>query len=206
MSDSHMNEANPETSRRYGASDDPAYDAGRRAASQRWLLIVIGVVAIIAGALAIVMPLIGTITAAFVAGAALLITGIAGLFTAFRRGEGWHMASAFILSLLSIAAGVLIFLQPVAGVLALTTLVIAWFAASGILRIYYGAKNMSDGGGWMVAVGALSLVLAVLLWFGLPFSATWVLGVLLGVDLLLWGSLMIAFATRIKRHGPEAVA
>lgn len=206
MSDTHMNEANPETSRRYGASDDPAYDAGRRAASQRWLLIVIGVVAIIAGALAIVMPLIGTITAAFVAGAALLITGIAGLFTAFRRGEGWHMASAFILSLLSIAAGVLIFLQPVAGVLALTTLVIAWFAASGILRIYYGAKNMSDGGGWMVAVGALSLVLAVLLWFGLPFSATWVLGVLLGVDLLLWGSLMIAFATRIKRHGPEAVA
>lgn len=206
MSDSHMNEANPETSRRYGASDDPAYDAGRRAASQRWLLIVIGVVAIIAGALAIVMPLIGTITAAFVAGAALLVTGIAGLFTAFRRGEGWHMASAFILSLLSIAAGVLIFLQPVAGVLALTTLVIAWFAASGILRIYYGAKNMSDGGGWMVAVGALSLVLAVLLWFGLPFSATWILGVLLGVDLLLWGSLMIAFATRIKRHGPEAVA
>lgn len=206
MSDTHMNEANPETSRRYGASDDPAYDAGRRAASQRWLLIVIGVVAIIAGALAIVMPLIGTITAAFVAGAALLVTGIAGLFTAFRRGEGWHMASAFILSLLSIAAGVLIFLQPVAGVLALTTLVIAWFAASGILRIYYGAKNMSDGGGWMVAVGALSLVLAVLLWFGLPFSATWILGVLLGVDLLLWGSLMIAFATRIKRHGPEAVA
>ena len=206
MTDPRTENPDPETSRRYEDADATAYDAGRIATTNRWLLIMLGIVAIVAGALAIIMPLIGTITAAFVAGAALLVTGIAGLFTAFRRNEGWHMAAAFFLSLLSIAAGVLIFLQPVAGVLALTTLVIAWFAASGILRIYYGAKNMGDGGGWMVAVGALSLVLAVLLWFGLPFSATWILGVLLGVDLLLWGSLMIAFATRIKRYGPEAVA
>lgn len=203
-----MSESRSHESMQHRESDPEgaAYEAGRQATTHRWLLIALGVVSIVAGALAILMPLLGTITAAFVAGAALLVSGIAGLFTAYRRHEGWQMAAAFFLSLLAIAAGVLIFLQPVAGVLALTTLVIAWFAASGVLRLYYGAKNMGDGGGWMIAVGVLSLALAVLLWFGLPFSATWILGVLLGVDLLLWGSLMIAFAARIRRHGPQPAA
>ena len=54
-----------------------------------------------------------------------------------------------------------------------------------------------------VALGSISVLLAVMLWFGLPFSATWVLGVLLGVDLAVWGALMIALAVRIGRAEPE---
>ncbi|MDG4650507.1 DUF308 domain-containing protein [Roseibacterium sp. SDUM158017] len=182
-----------------GPRSAAAHDAGRQAASHRWLLFLSGGVSIVAGALAILLPFVATITATVIVGAALIASGIVGLFAAFRRSEGWHMASAFVLSLVSLGAGVLIFLEPVAGVFALTTLVIAWFAASGILRIWYGVRNMGEGGGWMIAVGALALVLAVLLWFGLPFSATWILGVLLGVDLLVWGSLLIAFAVQIGR-------
>ncbi len=195
----------PGTSRRYDDTPmEEAYDAGRRAQGQRWLLFLVGGVSILAGALAILLPALGTITAAAVAGAALIASGVVGLFTAFRRHEGWHMASAFALSLLSIVAGVLIFLEPLAGIFALTTLVIAWFAASGLLRIWYGFRNWNEGGGWMIAVGILAVVLAVMLWFSLPFSATWVLGVLLGVDLLLWGSMLIAFAVRIGRRGAMA--
>ncbi|MFW5642072.1 MAG: HdeD family acid-resistance protein, partial [Roseicyclus sp.] len=74
--------------------------------------------------------------------------------------------------------------------------------ASGLLRIWYGAKSLGDGGGWMLALGVLSVVVALLLWFALPFSATWVLGVLLGVDLTIWGALMIALAVRIGRKDP----
>ena len=55
----------------------------------------------------------------------------------------------------------------------------------------------------MLALGVLSLALAVMLWIGLPFSATWVLGVLLGVDLVTWGALMIALAVRIGRAQPD---
>ncbi|MGP1357690.1 HdeD family acid-resistance protein [Roseicyclus sp.] len=188
-----------------GMTDDTdrgAYEAGREVRGQRWLLFLVGGVSILAGALAIFLPFIATVTAAFVAGAALVISGVFGLFAAFRRSEGWEMASAFALSLLALAAGVLIFLEPVAGIFALTTLVIAWFGAIGLLRIWYGARALGEGGGWMIAMGVLAVAVALLLWFGLPFSATWVLGVLLGIDLLLWGSLLLAFALRLGRR-PE---
>lgn len=195
---------------RYPPADDTraqtaAYEAGRSASSNRWLLYGVGIVSILAGAVAILMPFLGTLTAAFVAGAALIASGIAGLFTAFRRHEGWYVAAAFALALLSIAVGIMIFLQPVAGIFALTTLVIAWFGASGILRVWYGLRSFGDGGGWMAAFGILAIVVAIMLWFGLPFSATWVLGVLLGVDLIMWGSIMIALAVRAGRRR-DAVA
>lgn len=181
-----------------------AYDAGRSAGANQWVLYALGIISILGGAIAIAMPLLGTLTAAIVAGAALVASGLMGLFTAFRRHEGWHVAAAFALALLSIIVGLMILLQPVAGVFALTTLVIAWFAASGLLRMWYGARSLGDGGGWMLGFGILSVAVAVMLWFGLPFSASWVLGVLLGVDLAVWGALMIAFAVRIGRHGPSA--
>lgn len=184
---------------------EAAYDAGRRVGTSQWVLYAVGIVSILGGLIAIAMPFLGTLTAALVAGAALVASGLMGLFTAFRRHEGWHIAAAFALALLSIVVGVMIFLQPVAGIFALTTLVIAWFAASGLLRIWYGAKSLGDGGGWMLALGVLSVGVALLLWFGLPFSATWVLGVLLGVDLVVWGALMIAFAVRIGRGTSEQV-
>lgn len=179
---------------------DAAYQAGRNTGTDRWILYVVGIVSILAGILAIALPFLATITAAVVAGAALIASGLVGLFTAFRRQEGWHLASTFALSLLSAAAGVLILLQPVAGIFALTTLVIAWFAASGILRIWYGARSLRDGGGWMVAFGLLAVAVAAMLWFGLPFSATWILGVLLGVDLLMWGAMLIALAIWAGRN------
>ncbi|AHM05086.1 hypothetical protein roselon_02788 [Roseibacterium elongatum DSM 19469] len=185
-----------------------AYDAGRHAGANQWVLYALGIISILGGVIAIAMPLLGTFAAAFVAGAALVASGLMGLLTAFRRHEGWHVAAAFAVALLSIVVGVLIFLQPVAGVFALTTLVIAWFGASGLLRIWYGAKslgaNSGSGGGWMLAFGILSVAVAVMLWFGLPFSATWVLGVLLGIDLAVWGALMIALAVRIGRGLPAA--
>jgi uncharacterized membrane protein HdeD (DUF308 family) len=177
-----------------------AYEAGREVRGQRWLLFLVGGVSILAGALAILLPFLATVTAAFVAGAALIASGVFGLFAAFRRSEGWEMVSTFALSVLSLAAGVLIFLEPVAGIFALTTLVIAWFGAIGFLRIWYGARALGDGGGWMIAMGVLAVLLALLLWFGLPFSATWVLGVLLGIDLLLWGSFLVALGFRLGRR------
>jgi uncharacterized membrane protein HdeD (DUF308 family) len=183
-----------------------AYDAGRSAGANQWVLYAVGIVSILGGVIAITMPLLGTLTAALAAGAALIASGLMGLFTAFRRHEGWHVAAAFALALLSIAVGAMILLQPFAGIVALTSLVIAWFAASGLLRIWYGARSLRGGGGWMLALGVLSVSVALMLWFGLPFSATWILGVLLGVDLTIWGALMIALATRIARAEPASDA
>lgn len=185
------------------AMEDQAFRAGKAAPQNRWLLIVVGIVTVVAGVAALLMPLLASLTAAILVGWLLVISGAFGLVTAFRRRDGWQLAAAFAVSLVSIVGGLLMLVQPVAGIFALTTILIAYFAASGLLRIWYGARSFGDGGGWMVATGALSLVLAVLLWFGLPFSAAWVPGVMLGVDLLFWGALQIALAIRIGRAASQ---
>ena len=79
--------------------------------------------------------------------------------------------------------------------MALSTLIIAYFLASGVVRIWYGIKHaLMRGRGWLIASGALSVVLALLLWIGFPGAALWLPGVLLGVDLILYGTLMISLA------------
>jgi len=186
---------------RAGREDDPAFRAGKAAAQNRWLLLILGAVTVLAGIAALAMPFFASIAAALLLGWVLITSGVVGLFAAFRRNEGWHIAAAFALALLAIVTGALVLVQPIAGILAITTLIIAYFAAAGVLRLYYGAKSFGDGGGWMVASGALSLLLAILLWFGLPFNAAWVPGVLLGLDLILWGALQIAFGMREGRRG-----
>lgn len=180
-------------------SEEAAFEAGQAASSHRWLLFLVGGVSIFAGFLAIAMPFVASLTAAFIAGGALVASGIVGLVTAFRRKEGWHVAAAFGLALLSVVLGIFMFVQPFAGILALTTLIIAWFAASGVLRIYYGARFLGEGGGWMIAVGVLSVVVAGMLLIGLPVNAGFVPGILLGVDLILWGAVLLALAMRIGR-------
>lgn len=192
----------PESTR----TQDEAFRAGKAAAQNRWILGIMGIVTVVAGLIALAMPFLASLTAALVVGWVLIASGAIGLVSALRRDAGWSLAASFALSLVSILAGVMTLVLPGAGMLALTTLLIAYFAASGALRIYYGAGAMSDGGGWMVAAGLLSLALAVLLFLGLPFSAVWVPGVMLGVDLVVFGALQIALAVRAGEEGSETEA
>lgn len=178
-----------------------AYAAGQEAAHNKWLLLIIGIVTLIAGMAAIALPLLASFAAVLVAGWVLIASGMVGIVAAVRRRHGWHMLSAAAGAALSVVIGVLIVLQPALGLLTLTTLIIAFFAVSGALRLYYGARlwREGDGGGWMIAGGALSLVLAVLLLTGLPVSAAWVPGVLLGIDLIVWGAILIATGSTSAR-------
>jgi uncharacterized membrane protein HdeD (DUF308 family) len=50
----------------------------------------------------------------------------------------------------------------------------------------------------MMTSGVLSLVLGLLVLLAFPGSAFWVLGVLLGIDLVLFGAAQLAFATAME--------
>lgn len=173
-----------------------AFEAGKAAAANRWLLYVGGGASLLAGIAALALPVVASLAAAIILGACLVFSGGVGLFAAFRRRDYWQIASAFGISLLALVTGILMLLQPLAGIFALTTLITAWLGASGALRVYYGVRRRHEkGAGWMIASGTLSVAVAVLLWFGLPFNAVWVPGVFLGLDLIIWGILLIVLAS-----------
>ncbi|SDO76325.1 Uncharacterized membrane protein HdeD, DUF308 family [Lutimaribacter pacificus] len=161
----------------------------------RGLLAVIGIASIVAGAGAILLPFVASVAAALVTGCCLVFSGMIGLAAVVRRRHDWQMASVLALSIVAIGIGGLMIVQPFVAVLALAALIIVWLGLSGALRIWYGIRRRKRAGAvWMVISGIAALSIALLLSAGLPFSAAWLPGVVLGIDLVSWGALLVTLA------------
>jgi uncharacterized membrane protein HdeD (DUF308 family) len=178
-----------------GAEGSPMHALGVEAGRNGWVLWVLGIAAIAAGVIALAMPFVASFAANVVVAAMLVASGAVGLFTSARRRDGGAIAMGFALSGLAIVAGVLMLIAPLAGIVALSTLIVAFFLASGAMKIWWGVRRAEmRGRGWLIASGVLSVALALMLWLAFPASALWLPGVLLAVDLILYGALMISLA------------
>lgn len=160
----------------------PADDAVAR--NRTWFII-LGVVFIILGAFAIAFPLTVTIAAKVVLGWLFLIGGIAQIIHAFST-QNW---SQFFLNLwvgvvYALVGGWLAFL-PLAGIVTLTVLLAAMFIAQGVLEFSMGFRlRPLPGWVWMLISGTVAIVVGVLLLAGLPSSALWAIGLLVGINMI----------------------
>jgi uncharacterized membrane protein HdeD (DUF308 family) len=169
---------------------------------EHWKLFLIeGIVLVILGLLAIVVPPLATIAVAIFIGWLFLISGIAGLITTFgaRHAPGfwWSLLSA----VLAIAAGLVLLAWPVSGAISLTLLLIVFFIIEGVLSIMYALdhkRELTGQWGWMLVSGIIDLVLAAIIFAGLPGTAAWALGLLVGINMLFGGSAMIAMALHAR--------
>jgi len=167
-----------------------------------WLLYLVeGLVLLALGTVAIIVPMLATIAATILIGWILLASGIMGLVTTFwaRRAPGfwWSLISA----VLAFVAGLVLLAWPVSGAVSLTLLLIAFFIIEGIASIMFGLEHREHvpAWGWMVASGIVDLVLAGLLFAGLPGTAAWALGLLVGINMIFGGAALAAIAVHARR-------
>lgn len=163
-----------------------------------------GILLIICGALAIGFPLLGTIAVEQLFAALLLIAGGYALAAALgKRNEGTiHRAVSVLWAVLTLVTGLLLLFKIGAGVLTLTILLAAYFAAQGIVTILGAFRFTGTGAFWvMLLSGVVSLVLAYMIFSGFPGSAVWLLGLLFGINLIFTGAFFIAMATALKGRG-----
>jgi uncharacterized membrane protein HdeD (DUF308 family) len=177
--------------------------AVQSAIKEHWVLFLIeGIVLVVLGLAAIVVPVLATITFTIFIGWLFLISGIVGLATTLwmhQRVPGfwWSLLSALI----GIAAGVLLLIWPITGSLSLTLVLSAFFIVEGVASIMYAIEHrnqLSERWGWMLVSGIIDLILAGIIIAGLPGTAFWALGLLVGINLLFGGVALIgmAFAAR----------
>src|SRR5262249_34908376 len=97
------------------------------------------------------------------------------------------------------AAGLLIAYNPVLGASVFTLFIGAMLIAGGAMRIIV-AFSMRDhpGWGWMLAAGAITLLLGLVIAAHWPTNSLWVLGRFLGVDLLFTGPALVSWGLRLK--------
>ena len=165
-----------------------------------------GAVLIILGLAALVIP--RTLAVDILFGWLFLISGITGLITTFwvRAAPGfmWSLFSAF----LGIVAGLLLLMSPRA-VLSVTLILIVFFVIEGIASVMYALGHKRGCfGQWqgMMISGIIDLVLAAAIIVGLPGSAQWALGLLVGINLISGGVALVAMALhgRTLSSGPTA--
>jgi uncharacterized membrane protein HdeD (DUF308 family) len=169
---------------------------------EHWkLFLVEGIILIILGMAAILVPPIATLAFELVIGWLFLFSGIVGLITTFwmRNAPGfwWSLFSAVV----AIAAGIVLLRWPLSGTLSLTFVLIAFFVIEGIVTIMYAIDHrgqLSGRWGWMLASGVVDLMLAGIIFAGLPGTAAWALGLLVGINMVFGGTAMIGMALAAK--------
>jgi uncharacterized membrane protein HdeD (DUF308 family) len=161
-----------------------------------------GILLVILGLAAMIVPPLASLAVTIFLGWMFLISGIAGLALTFwaRRMPGfwWSLVSA----LLAIAAGIVLLLKPVEGTLTLTIVVGAYFLAEGIATIMYALEHrreLSERWSWLLIAGIMDLLIAAIIIAGLPGSAEWAIGLLVGINLLFGGTSLIGVALAARK-------
>jgi uncharacterized membrane protein HdeD (DUF308 family) len=165
---------------------------------EHWILFLVeGIFLMLLGAAAIILPAIATLAFTLVIGWLFLLSGAIGLITTFwmRNAPGfwWSLLSAVV----GIGAGIVLIRWPISGTVSLTLVLIAFFIIEGIVTIMYALEHraqLSGRWGWMLASGIVDLILAGIIFAGLPETATWALGLLVGINLLFGGIAMSGMA------------
>jgi uncharacterized membrane protein HdeD (DUF308 family) len=180
----------------------------RQSIREHWVLFLVeGIVLVVLGILAIVVPVIATLAAAILLGWLLLISGVVGLVTTFMARQAPGFWWSLLSGVLAIAAGAVLLAWPASGVVSLTLLLIVFFTIEGILTIMYALEHkreLSRRWGWMLASGIVDLVLAALIFAGHPGTAAWALGLLVGINMLFGGTSMIAMALHARSAEPAS--
>jgi uncharacterized membrane protein HdeD (DUF308 family) len=175
-----------------------------KALHQHWkLYLAEGILLMVLGFVAIAIPPLATLAVTAVFGWLFLISGVIGLITTFymRSAPGfwWSLASAA----LAILAGGYLLAQPIAGALSLTVVLIAFFIIEGVASVMFALDHrteLSGQWGWMLVSGIVDLVLSVMLIAGLPSTAVWALGLLVGINMVFGGLALTAMALHARKE------
>jgi uncharacterized membrane protein HdeD (DUF308 family) len=185
--------------------DDSSVFAEQISSSRGWVMAT-GIIMILAGTGAIIFPMITSLGVAICVAILLVIAGTAQIIQAFSFHKWSRILLAVLVGIVWLAAGVMLLIWPMEAVFVLTIFVAAAFLAEGILKAIFAFKiRPLTGWGWMLFNGVAAFAVGRLLWWQLPFSALWTLGVLAGINILIsgWTLVMLATAIRKSTETPE---
>jgi uncharacterized membrane protein HdeD (DUF308 family) len=161
-----------------------------------------GILLAVLGLAAMIVPPLASLAVTIFLGWMFLISGIGGLFVTFwarqMPGFWWSLISAA----LAVLAGVILIARPMQGVLTLTIVVGAYFLAEGVATIMYALQHrreLSERWSWLLVSGLMDILISFLIISGLPGSAEWAIGLLVGINLVLGGASLIGMALAARK-------
>ena len=194
--------------------DGPAFNPEAPAAVRRWMhdhwgvFLAEGIVLDLLGLAAISLPPLAGLASTLILGWILIVAGIAGLLSTSRSrqapGFGWSLLSAAA----ALIAGLLLVWNPLAGLVTLTYVLAAYFLVDGVFAVVMALAHRREFSGrweWMLLNGIIDLILAAIILSGMPGDVAWVLGLLVGIDLVFGGMSLIMMALASRKSGAALI-
>lgn len=162
--------------------------------------IAFGVLLIILGLFALMAPLIAGVALTVMLGWLLILGGIAHLVVSWHLRRAGGFIWELLIGLSYIVIGICLLAYPVAGLVALTAFLGSYLLIKGIFELimWFRIRHLR-GSGWVLFDVIVSLILAALIWMHLPYSATWVIGTLVGFGILFSGISRLMLGIHAKR-------
>lgn len=161
-----------------------------------------GVIMVLLGIAAVIWPQISSLAVNVYVGWLFLLSGVVGLATMFFAPNASGFLWSLLTGALALFVGVLLLWHPVAGVVSLTLVLVAFFIAEGVSQIaaaFVYRSAFPESWGWMLLSGIADLVLAGLIITGWPGSFSWALGLIVGVNLITSGLAIIMVAAAARK-------
>jgi uncharacterized membrane protein HdeD (DUF308 family) len=163
-----------------------------------------GIVTLLLGISAILLPFIATLTIQAILAAILIVAGITHLVHAFQSSQ----PKGFYLRLLGAALygflGVILLAYPLKGALTLTALLAFFFMISGVFKVAHAlAIKPFISWPYLMFSGVISILLGLIIWLALPNASNWAIGLLVGIELIFSGWAMIMYAFSTKKYSQE---
>jgi uncharacterized membrane protein HdeD (DUF308 family) len=164
-----------------------------------WYLIQ-GALLVVAGFLAIIYPILSSVAVIIMLGWLLIISGVAQGISLVGARHVPHFWLQLISVILAFLIGFLFLRDPAQGLLTVTLLLIVFFMIEGISKIVFALTiRPFPYWGWVLASGLIGVLLSLVLWASLPVTALWLVGLLLGIQLISVGGALARLAWQVRR-------
>ncbi len=168
-------------------------------AAHRGWFIFAGIALIVLGVVAVMFPLVTAIAAKTFLGWVILIGGVVEIFHAFSTKRWSAFFYDLLMGILYVIVGIWLAFFPLTGIFTLTLILAFTFILQGVLQAMM-AFHMKphEGWFWMLIAGLIAVVAGVMIIAGLPSTATWAIGLMVGISMIStgWAYLILALQAR----------
>jgi len=159
----------------------PALEALRH----RWgIVLALGVGLVVCGIIALMSVVEATAVTVLWVGAMMIVAGVIEIAHGLQH-KGWGRATLWVVAgVFYVVGGFFAVINPVLASLVLTLLLGIALVAAGITRFLLGYHVKGEHSGWIMISGLVTFLFGLIILVHWPFSSLFVLGIILGVDLI----------------------
>ena len=187
-----------------GARGSAAFNAvpntlGAALARNWWLIALRGVLGVVFGLIALILPFATILALVLLFSAYMLVDGVFAIYAAVRAArqrENWRFMA--FQGAASIVTAVLAFLWPGLTVFGFVLLIAAWSIVTGCLMLA-AAVRTEEGRWWLILGGAAATAFGILMILA-PLAGAVVLTWWLGSFALVFGVALIILAFKLRSH------